>query len=249
MKKIIVANWKMNPSSLEEAKNLFNEVKKALLRTRLGKGKGLKDVEVVVCPPFVFLQSLKGLTLGAQNVFYKEAGAYTGEISPAMLKDLNVKYVIVGHSESREHLHETNEIINKKLKECLKENLKPILCIGEKEGQDKLELLKGQLTRALEGLSTKDVKDTIIAYEPIWAIGTRNNCSVEETTSSILLIRKIISELYTMELAKEIKVLYGGSVTSQNSNSYITEAGANGLLVGGASLDAEEFVGIVQSTQ
>src|SRR3989344_1411213 len=125
MKPIIIANWKMNPSTAGEAKNLFNEVK--------GGIKGMTGATVVMCPPFVFLPFLKGLPLGAQNVFYKETGAYTGEVSPMMLKDLDVTYVIVGHSESREHLNETNEIINKKLKECLKENLKPILCIGEKE--------------------------------------------------------------------------------------------------------------------
>jgi len=204
------------------------------------------------------LSLFSGLKLGAQNVFYlsadrqvKKSGAFTGEVSPLMLKDLGVEYVIIGHSESRKYLNETDEVINKKIKESLLIGLKPILCVGEtdeeKNSGKKLEVLEVQITQALKGVMKSEAKNIVIAYEPVWAIGTGNNCSVDETMSSILLIRKIISKLYNREIADTTKIIYGGSVDSKNTNSYITQTGVNGLLVGGASLNAEEFIEIIKS--
>lgn len=205
MKLLIVANWKMNPSSLVEARKLFNLEKKGTKR--------FKRVEVIICPPFVYLSILKAK--GAQDVFYEEKGAFTGEVSPKMLKSLGVKYVILGHSERRKYLNETDEMVNKKLKAALEAGLKPILCI------DNLF----QLEKGLRGISEK----IIIAYEPVFAIGTGKPCSPEKA--------KLMRDKIKYPL-----VLYGGSVNSQNAKDYIQKAGFQGLLVGGASLNPKEFI-------
>ena len=238
MNKLIVGNWKCNPTTLKEAKKLFDAVKKF----------HPKNVEVVICPPFIYLSQLKGLTLGAQNVFYQEKGAFTGEVSPAMLKDFKIPYVIIGHSERRKHFGETDELISKKIKAAVQAGLKVIFCIGENEGDEKQTVIEKQITEGLKNISSKELKQITIAYEPVWAIGTGKNCSVDETLKSVLLIKKNILNLYTRQLSDTIKVLYGGSVTEQNAGSYIKEAGVHGLLVGGASLRAEEFSKIVKST-
>ena len=238
MNKLIVGNWKCNPTTLKEAKKLFDAVKKF----------HPKNAEVVICPPFVYLSQLKGLTLGAQNVFYQEKGAFTGEVSPAMLKDFKIPYVIIGHSERRKHFGETDELISKKIKAAVQAGLKVIFCIGENEGDEKQTVIEKQITEGLKNISSKELKQITIAYEPVWAIGTGKNCSVDETLKSVLLIKKNILNLYTRQLSDTIKVLYGGSVTEQNAGSYIKEAGVHGLLVGGASLRAEEFIKIVKST-
>ncbi|MEK7664259.1 MAG: triose-phosphate isomerase [Patescibacteria group bacterium] len=266
--KLIVANWKINPSTQQEAVELFKTVQKGI--------ESVKNVEVVICPPLVYVSSFKfhvsGLALGAQNVFYKEEGAYTGEVSPKQLKDLNVEYVIVGHSESREYLNETNEIINKKVKECLCEGLKPILCVGETREQRSSnkteEIVEHQLKTALKDVSSFPPTPTclradthrqelwqagmfhvpgiVIAYEPVWAIGTGKNCSVEETLKSVLFIKKVITSLYSKEIADRLIILYGGSVNSSNSSEYLKGGGVQGLLVGGDSLNAEDFIEIVR---
>jgi triosephosphate isomerase len=238
MKTLIVANWKCNPTSFKEAKKLFDAVKKSAKS---------KNAEVVICPPFLYLPLLKGLTLGAQNVFWEQIGAFTGEISASMLKDLKVEYVIVGHSERRKYFNESDVIVNKKIKQGLLAKLQIILCVGENMGENTSVVLEKQITEGLKDLTRAELKHMVIAYEPVWAIGTGNNCSVDQTLSSVLLIRKIISNLYNRELADAIKILYGGSVNSSNCTSYIKDAGVNGLLVGGASLDVEEFVKIVKS--
>ena len=243
MKKLIVANWKMNPQNLLEAKRLFNCVKFWSKRN----SKILKNIEVVICPPFVYLEPLSKLLksktkikLGAQNFFWEEKGAFTGEISPKMLKNLRVDYVIVGHSERRKILGETNEMINKKIKIAQKLKLKPILCIGEtfrerKEGRT-FEVLKNQIKRAIKNLDNKSLKRLILAYEPIWAIGTKNPCQPEEAKKILLFLQKFIPS----------PILYGGSVNSENAENYI-KSGFNGLLVGGASLNQEEFIGIIKN--
>lgn len=219
MKSLIVANWKMNPQSLKGAKLLLNSIKRGI--------KNVKNVEVVICPPFVYLPILSSVIshqssvkLGAQDVFWEERGAFTGEISPKMLKDLGVEYVIIGHSERRKYLNETDEMINKKLKAVLRAKLKPILCI------DNLSQLKSELKR----VSGK----VIIAYEPVFAIGTGKPCRPEKAKK----MRRLIT--YPV-------VLYGGSVNSENASSYIEEAGFQGLLVGGASLNPEAFVAMVKT--
>lgn len=217
----------------------------------LGSIKNIKGVETVICPPFIYLPLFKGLTLGAQNCFWEEKGAYTGEVSALMLKNMGVEYVILGHSERRKYFEETDEEINKKVKSVLSAGLKIILCVGEtdeerKKGK-KTQVIKDQLIKGLEGVSRAAMGDISIAYEPVWAIGTGNNCSVDETMTSVLFIRQTLSNLYNRETADKTRILYGGSVNGDNSGSYIKEALANGLLVGGASLKADEFLKIVKS--
>jgi len=233
MKPLIVANWKMNPASQKEAKDIFDAIKKGIENL---------SAEVVVCPPFVYLPLLKGMTLGAQNVFYEDKGAFTGKISALMLKDGGVEYVIMGHSEIRK-LGETDEVINKKIKKALEAGLKIIFCIGEtaeeRDAGKKNEILERQIKQGLSGIV--NLENVNIAYEPVWAIGTGNNCSVEETKESVDFIRKFVPE--------NTRVLYGGSVKAENSVSYIKEAGASGLLVGGASLKPNEFIKIVKSAE
>lgn len=247
MKLLLVANWKMNPQNEKEAINLFETVKKGI--------KKKKGIEVVICPPFVYLPSLhsrsKMVSLGAQNVFYKEKGAFTGEISAAMLKSLGVAYVILGHSEVRINLKETDEIINKKVKECLESGLRPIICVGETEEEkqkgQKAEVIERQLAKALERVPRKYAKKITIAYEPVWAIGTGQNCQIDEAMGSFLLVRKIMVKLYGKEIANATRIIYGGSVTAGNAASYINEGLANGILVGSASLDSKEFLQIINS--
>ncbi|MBU2539887.1 triose-phosphate isomerase [Patescibacteria group bacterium] len=258
MKSLIVANWKCNPTTLKEAKGLFDSVKKALLRQRLRTGEGIKNiknVEVVLCPPFIYLSSFKfqvsSFKLGAQNCFWEEKGAYTGEISPLMIKNLGIEYVIVGHSERRKYFRETDEEINKKIKKALSVGLKIILCVGEtteeKEQGKKQQVLIAQIEKALDRIPRDEMKNISVAYEPVWAIGTGNNCSTDETMKSIISIRQIITRLYNRETADKVRIIYGGSVNGENSGSYLKESLANGLLVGGASLKPEEFIKIVRS--
>lgn len=234
----------MNPGSLKDAKKIYSAVCK--------KAKA-KNTQVVVCLPFVFLGHIKGNNLGAQNMHFEENGAFTGEISAEMLLDFGVKYVIIGHSERRKYFGETNSDINKKIIMALKSGLTPVLCVGETKQEfdehRKPEILETQIAEALKDITREQVKNIVIAYEPVWAIGTGQNCSVDETMTSIVFIRKIISELYNREIADNIPMLYGGSVKSFNSREYVKNAGANGLLVGGASLDAEEFVKIVKAVE
>ncbi len=242
MKNLIVANWKLNPPSQKEAKELFDAVKLK------AKSSTLK-AEVIICPPFIYLPLFSGVTLGVQNIFYKEKGAFTGEISASMAKDSGAAYAIIGHSERRQYFAETNEDVNKKIKAALDAGLKPIVCVGElaEERELKAEVLEKQILQALQGVSTADMKKVVIAYEPVWAIGTGNSCSVDESLSSILFIRKVVSNMYSRDVADNLRVLYGGSVKADNAAAYIKEGGANGLLVGGASLNAEEFVKIVEA--
>jgi len=245
MKSLIVGNWKCNPKTLKEAKKLFNGVKRRI--------KNIKKVEIVICPPFLYLvfSKHKGpkIKLGGQNCFWKEKGAYTGEVSPTQLSSLGCRYVILGHSERRRYFGETDRIINKKIKVAIKAKLNPIFCIGEtkeerKKGQTK-KILKSQIKKGLRGISKKRVKNLTVAYEPVWAIGSGNPCDVEEAHKMGLLIRKIISKRYSLSFANRMRVLYGGSINSKNAEPYITEAGFQGFIMGGASLDPKEFVKIV----
>ena len=195
----------------------------------------------------MYFHLLNGLSLGAQDVFFEEQGAYTGEISPAMLKDLRVEYTIIGHSERRVYFNETNEVINKKIKKSLEAGLNVIFCVGEKTDSEKSTILETQMIEGLKDVSEKVLDNLIIAYEPVWAIGTGKNCGIDETKSSVFIIKNQLQRLYGDRVADSIKILYGGSVNSKNAASYIKEAGVNGLLVGGASLDAKEFIKIVSS--
>lgn len=243
MKTLIVANWKMNPLTLFGARKLLNSVKRELLKNRI-----LKGVEVVICPPFTYLAHFflllkrSQLKLGAQDCFWEQTGAFTGEISPRMLKDVGCVYVILGHSERRQHFNETEDIINKKIKAALMTGLKPILCIGEnsdeREKGNVFDVLKYQLQYGLKGIPEKDMKNIIIAYEPVWAIGTGNFCEIDKANEILVFLRKILKTNY---------FLYGGSVNSQNAKDYIKNAGFEGLLVGNASLKPEEFLNIIKS--
>jgi len=222
--KIIIANWKMNSPNLADWNDLKNP----------------GGIEIIICPPFTQLSNLKTkklkkIELGAQNCFWKNEGAYTGEISPKMLKDLGIKYVIIGHSERRQILGETDEMINKKILAALKNNLIPILCVGETSEQRKKglqkEIVREQLKKDLEGVSNP----LIVAYEPIWAIGTGNYCEPEEASMMIKFIKNLQNK----------KVIYGGSVNSKNIVSYIQYPEIDGALVGGASLKINEFQKII----
>ena len=251
MKPLIVANWKCNPITQKEAEQLFNSVAK--------ESQKIKNVETVICPPFVFLLGLKlglkpgfnRISRGAQDCFWEEKGAFTGEVSAQMLKDIGCKYVIAGHSERRKYFSETNETVNKKLKAVLDAGLNPIFCVGEtKEEREtgKIEtVIKNQITEGLKDISSAKFDELVVAYEPVWAIGTGNPCSVEEAQKMRLFILKVISEIYSRNISGETRILYGGSANSLNSEGYIKEAGFSGLLVGGASLNAEEFVKIIKS--
>lgn len=229
MRTLIVANWKCNPTTLAEAKRLFNSIKKGV--------KNAKEVEVVICPPFLYLSiinnQLSFIKLGGQDCFWEDPpagrGAFTGEISPLMLKNLGCQYVIIGHSERRRYFGETDKMINKKLKAVLKNGLKPILCI------EKIS----QIKKTLKDLSKKEREKLILAYEPIWAIGTGKACGIPKAKKINHSIRKI--------LGKKISLLYGGSVNSQNAKDFIVMAKFQGLLVGGASLNPKEFIKIVKN--
>ena len=248
MKKIIVANWKMNPKTAEEAQALLEAIKEG--------ARAAKNAEVVVCPPAIYLpvlvasasarRSYGGLAFGSQNCHWEASGAFTGELSAPMLADAGAEYLILGHSERRQFMGETDEIINLKIKAAQKAKLKIILCVGEKEGEEMGAVVKRQLTAALAGLNVNQAKEIIVAYEPVWAIGTGNNCSPDSALSAGLFIRKTITKLYSRFLAEKIPILYGGSVNNQNSNAYIDEARLDGLLVGGSSLEAKEFNQIVK---
>jgi len=235
MKTLIVANWKMNPSTLEGAKLLFEAVKKEV--------KNIKKVEIVICPPFTFLSNIQypisNIKLGAQDCFWEEKGAFTGEISPLMLKDLGCQYVIIGHSERRKYQQEKDSMIYKKIEAALKRGLKPILCI-DKISQIPNFLRKRGGRRSRSPLRPKkDLGGVIIAYEPLFAIGTGKPCSIEKAKKMRLLILR--------NLNKNLPVLYGGSVNSQNARDYIEKAKFQGLLVGGTSLNAQEFIKLVKN--
>ncbi len=255
MKPLIIANWKMNPQTLQEAKQLFKSVVKGI--------RNIKDKEAVICPPSLYLLELsclkrenRILNLGAQDVFWENppsgARAYTGELSVSMLKSAGSKYVIVGHSERRRYFRETDEMINKKIKAVLSGGLNPILCIGEtKEEKDRgktKDILKKQIKLALKGISSHKLQASgfYIAYEPIWAIGSGNSCGFEQAKEVAIFIRKIISSIYNVKIAKKVNILYGGSVNSKNAENYIKKGSLDGLLVGGASLNAKEFIKILK---
>jgi triosephosphate isomerase len=241
---LIVGNWKMN-TTLAEAIDLIKTMQSGLHK--------IQGVEKVLCPPYVALVAARAIVkgssvkLGAQNVFYEEKGAYTGEISPLMLADL-CEYVIVGHSERRQHFGETNEIIDKKVKAAVKRGLKPILCVGEtleenEAGQTK-EVLGKQLIAASDRLYY--LSGLVIAYEPVWAIGTGKSASGDEANRTMGFIRQFIDRLHGKGIANTARILYGGSVTSGNIAEFMQKPEIDGALVGGASLKADEFLSIVK---
>ncbi len=241
---MIAGNWKMN-TTLSEAIQLVNEMRQGLDQ--------IDNVDKVICPPFISLAAVRELIkgssikLGAQNIYFEEKGAYTGEISPLMLADL-CEFVIIGHSERRLYFNETGEITNKKIQAALKVKLNPILCVGEKLEENEAgrteEIVTGQLKASLSGLDYPN--GLIIAYEPIWAIGTGKAATGEQANETIALIRHSIVELYGERAGQDVRILYGGSVTAANATEFVNQPEIDGALVGGASLKANQFLGIVK---
>lgn len=243
---LIAGNWKMN-TTFSEAVKLVNEIKPQL--------EALTGVEIAVCPPFVSLTAVSqaiadsGIKLGAQNVYYQERGAFTGEVSPLMLAGL-CDYVILGHSERRQYFSETNEVVSRKVKAALKVSLAPILCIGENlaefESGRTEQIVTTQLNESLRGVGMP--RGLVIAYEPVWAIGTGKAATGPQANRVIALIRETTSRLYGAPFGRDVRILYGGSVTGDNITEFVGQPEIDGALVGGASLKADQFVSIVRQT-
>ena len=244
-RKVIAGNWKMNKNP-EEARKFMEEFVPLVKDT---------ENEVVICAPYIDLKCLvkhfkdTNIKIGAQNMHWEETGAYTGEVSGSMLKSIGVEYVIIGHSERRQYFNETDETVNKKIKAAFKNELKPIVCVGEslnerEEGKTK-EIITNQTKLALDGLTNEQVENTIIAYEPIWAIGTGKTATSEDANNSIKEIRDEICKIYGQNVASRVIIQYGGSVKPSNAKELFNTENIDGALVGGASLKPEDFAGIV----
>lgn len=248
-KKIIAGNWKMH-KDLSESITLISELKSLISAFQ-------PNCEVVICPPYISLETSNELLkntqikLGAQNICSEDEGAYTGEISAKMIQSVGCSYVIIGHSERRTIFHESDDLINKKLVQAIKFGLKPIFCIGEtlveRESNITFDILKRQITIGLKGLSSEQLDDLIIAYEPVWAIGTGKVATPEQAQEAHKFIRDMIGHLYSKEIADRIVIQYGGSVKPDNSSELLNQPDIDGALVGGACLKADSFVGIIKS--
>lgn len=244
-RKVIAGNWKMNKTPIEAVK-FISEFVPMLKETKN---------EIIICAPYVDLAILTELTkktnikIGAQNMHFENEGAYTGEISAPMLKDIGIEYVIIGHSERRQYFAETDEIVNLKVKTAIQNDLKPIVCVGEtleeKEAGKTQEIITKQTQLALDGLTNKQVEDIIIAYEPIWAIGTGKTATAEDANCSIKQIRDEICKIYGQMTANRVIIQYGGSVKPTNAKELFETSDIDGALVGGASLKPRDFVEII----
>ncbi|MBU5486039.1 triose-phosphate isomerase [Clostridium sp. MSJ-11] len=244
-KPIIAGNWKMH-NTIEEAVKLVEELKSLVKEA---------ECEVIVCPTFICLSEVKrvikdsNIKLGAQNMYFEDKGAFTGEVSPSMLKALGIDYVIIGHSERRQYFNETDEIVNKKIKKAFENDIIPILCVGEslheRENGITEEVIGRQIKLDLSGLTASQVENLVIAYEPIWAIGTGKTATSEQANETIGYIRSIVEKLYGNEVSEKIRIQYGGSVKSSTIKEQMAMPHIDGALVGGASLKAEEFGAIV----
>ncbi|WP_251445382.1 triose-phosphate isomerase [Vermiculatibacterium agrestimuris] len=247
-KTIIAGNWKMN-KTLSETRAFAEELKPLLGRP--------KWCEVVLCTPFVNLQAATRLfkdsrvSIAAENCHYESSGAYTGEVSPEMLKDIGVKYVIIGHSERRQYYNETDFTVNKKVKAALEAGLRPIVCVGESLEQRELgvtlELITYQVKCALSGVSAEKMRHVVFAYEPIWAIGTGKTATSAEAQEVCEHIRTIIRKLYGARVARSVTIQYGGSMNAKNAYELLGQPDIDGGLIGGASLKADQFVEIVNA--
>ena len=247
MKRIIVANWKMNPGTAKEARRIFERVK--------NKAKKLSHIEIVIAPPYLYLSYLRpaaSLKLGAQDVAAEEEGAWTGEVSAKMLKRAGVSFVLVGHSERRE-LGESDEIVHQKLYRALRRGLKTILCVGERERSREVfpRIVRDEIRAALRGIPRRLAGRTIIAYEPVWAISSHSGGKADTPQNFFemsIYIRRTILDIWGKSAALKIPILYGGSVNSKNAQGFLEAGGSAGLLVGKASLDPEEFNKILSIT-
>jgi triosephosphate isomerase len=247
---IIAGNWKMHKTN-QEARQLIEALKE--------KTRQIRKTGIVVCPPFTALNTVTDLLkdnmirLGAQNMHWEEKGAFTGEIAATMLKSCGVTHVIIGHSERRQFFGDTDEIINKKLQAVIASNLKPIFCVGEtlQEREDGVtkDVVRRQLERGLDGISVNDMMKMIIAYEPVWAIGTGKTATPEQAEDVHLYIRQSIEDLYSRALSESLVIQYGGSVKPENASELLKQANIDGALVGGACLNADSFAQIIESAE
>lgn len=247
---LVAANWKMYKTPTE-SNQLVRELREKL--------RGVNGVKVVLCPPLVSLCGVKkelnksDIYLGAQNCHWDEEGAYTGEVSAKMLSDLGCQYVIIGHSERRNYFRETDELINMKLKQALKEGLSPILCLGEtwqeRDSGNTEKAIENQLRKGLTGIASESMPKVIIAYEPVWAIGSGKNATPEQAKRAHQFIRKIISELYGEDISGQVPIIYGGSVSPENAEELFQVEEVDGALVGGASLKADLFLKIIMAAK
>lgn len=247
-KTIIAGNWKMN-------KNVSEAI--ALAKALGAVAPVANQVEVVVCPPLTALyavgQSIQGTTLGlgAQNMYFEESGAYTGEVSPSMIADCGASYVIIGHSERREYFGDTNAVVNKKIHAAIQHSLIPIFCVGEsltqRENGETMTFIETQLSEGLVNVSAKDVAAMVIAYEPIWAIGTGKTATSEQAEEVCAAVRANIAKLYDVQTAEAVRIQYGGSVKGDNAAEILAKPNIDGALVGGASLTVDAFMAIVDA--
>ncbi len=247
-KVIIAGNWKMNKTA-SEAKTLVEELK--------AKVKDISSVDIVVCPPFTSIDAAvkaaagSNVKVGAQNIHWAENGAFTGEISAQMLKEAGVEYAIIGHSERRQYFGETDETVNKRLKAALAAGLKPIVCIGElldeREGGRTEKVLFTQLEGGLDGITEEQMAGIIIAYEPVWAIGTGKTATPEMAEETHCYIRQQLGDMFDRETAGKVRIQYGGSMKADNAASLVAQKNIDGGLIGGASLKADSFADLVRN--
>ncbi|MFP5163001.1 triose-phosphate isomerase [Staphylococcus equorum] len=251
-KPIIAGNWKMN-KTVQEAKDFVNA---------LPTLPDTKEVESVICAPAIQLDALvtlvndgkaEGLQIGAQNAYFEDNGAFTGETSPAALADLGVKYVVIGHSERREIFKETDEDINKKAHAVFNHGMTPIICVGEtdeeRESGKANEVVGNQVKKAVEGLSEEQLQQVVIAYEPIWAIGTGKSSTSEDANEMCAFVRETVAELSSQTVADATRIQYGGSVKPNNIKEYMAQSDIDGALVGGASLKVDDFVQLLEGAK
>ena len=244
-KAIMAGNWKMH-NTIEEAVKLVEDLKPLVKDSKC---------DVVVCPTFVCLQAVlkaaegTNIKVGAQNMYFEEKGAFTGEVAPRMLEAMGVHFVIIGHSERRQYFNETDETVNKKLKAAFSHNIKPILCVGEslehRESNVTEEVIESQIKLDMQGLTNQQVEELVIAYEPIWAIGTGKTATADQANETIAFIRSVVANLYGSSIAEKVRIQYGGSVKPSTISEQMGKSDIDGALVGGASLQASDFAGIV----
>lgn len=250
MRKIIIAgNWKLN-KTLFEAIDLVNGLKRELV--------DVSAVDIVVCPVFTALSEVvdtltdTNIQVGAQNLYWEDSGAFTGEVSAPLLKDLGVKYVIIGHSERRQFFGETNETVNKRIKAALKHKLIPIVCVGEnlqeRESNKTFDVVRDHIEGSLAGFTQEEIKGMVIAYEPVWAIGTGKTATAQQAQEVHKYIRGLLEKIAGAEVAQAVRIQYGGSVKAENTAELIGQEDIDGALVGGASLKADSFAAIVKNS-
>lgn len=248
-KPIIAGNWKLNKTS-KEAVELVTLLKREV--------SDVTEVDIVVCPVFTSLSEVantvvdSNVKLGAQNCYWEDAGAFTGEVSAPLLKEIGAEYVVLGHSERRQFFGETNETVNKRIKAVLAQDLIPIVCVGEnleeRESDKTMDVIKDHVQGSLAGFSAAEVSKMVLAYEPVWAIGTGKTASPEQAQEVHAFIRKLLAEMYDDNVAQTVCIQYGGSVKPENAAELMSQEDIDGALVGGASLKADSFAGIIFNT-